>query len=101
MFFFAISLDSRDVRRHPDYDNALLIQLTLSNGAEFDQPYPKLRVSFSDLAGNVIAERLFQPEEYLSETLHGTLFPAKRPLLIELEVIDPGERAISYQFNFY
>ena len=98
----AIVVTQRDVRRHPKFKNALLIGLTVENQAPFEQPYPVLRVNFTDVGGNPVARRYFQPSEYLSMEL-GTdeLMPQQTPVLIRLEIADPGTDAISYQFDFF
>ena len=91
----------REVRDHPQVDDALLIHVTFANQAEFVQPYPVFAVSFSDVSGTAVAARRFRPDEYLSDTRNtaGGMQPGERAQLM-LEVVDPGERAVSFQFDF-
>jgi hypothetical protein len=58
-------------------------------------------VSFSDVSGTAVAARRFRPDEYLSDTRNtaGGMQPGERAQLM-LEVVDPGERAVSFQFDF-
>jgi predicted Zn finger-like uncharacterized protein len=96
-----VALLDRDVRRHPEIRDALLVNATLVNRAEFTQSYPVLSIRFSDLAGKPIAERRFRPTEYLGEDLNydDGMAPAA-PVHVVLEIEDPGEEAVSFQFDF-
>ena len=96
-----IELVNRDVRQHPSVEEALLVNATLSNQADFTQPYPVLEVSFSDPGGNPVALGRFRPREYVDDAsaIKSGMRPGK-PVLIMLEIQDPGESAVSYQFGF-
>lgn len=98
----ALEMVEHDIRAHPKVDNALLVSATFVNQADFEQPWPLFRVSFSDVSGTVVAVRDFQPQEYLlgGEISRPGLLPGE-PAQARLEIIDPGERAMSYQFDFY
>jgi predicted Zn finger-like uncharacterized protein len=96
-----IELVSRDVRQHPKVEEALLVNATLSNKADFTQPYPVLEVSFTDLGGNPVALRRFRPQEYVDDaSAIRSGMPPGEPVSIMLEIQDPGESAVSYQFGF-
>ena len=96
-----VALLDRDVRRHPDVKDALLVNATLVNRAEFTQSYPVLSIRFSDLAGKPIAERRFRPAEYLGADLdHDDGMAPAAPVHVVLEIEDPGEEAVSFQFDF-
>ena len=96
-----IELVDRDIRKHPRVSDGLLVNATIVNRASFAQPYPVLELRFSDLSGNTLAARRFPPDEYLDtpgETESG-LVP-ERPVHISLELLDPGDEAVSFQFEF-
>lgn len=96
-----IELLNRDVRKHPDADNALLVNATFSNKADFVQPYPVFEIRFSDLSGKAVAMRRFRPEEYLADAGRISAgLAVDRPVQVVLELQDPGERAVSFQFDF-
>jgi predicted Zn finger-like uncharacterized protein len=96
-----VALLDRDVRRHPEVRDALLVNATLVNRAAFTQSYPVLSIRFSDLAGKPIAERRFRPAEYLGEDLnHDEGMAPEAPVHVVLEIEDPGEEAVSFQFDF-
>ena len=96
-----VEMVEREVREHPNVGDALLVHATFVNRADFVQAYPVLQVSFSDVAGTPIAVRRFGPEQYLQEpvTADKGMAPGQQSLVM-LEVIDPGESAVSFQFDF-
>ncbi len=96
-----IELLERDVRDHPQVEDAVLINATFVNRADFAQPYPVFEVGFSDLAGTLVAQRRFEPREYLpeSDSFDAGLAPDE-PVKVRLEVLDPGRRAVSFKLEF-
>jgi len=96
-----IGIVERDVRQHPAVEDALLINVAIENRADFIQPYPLFEVSFTDSAGSPVAMRRFRPAEYLGEDidLESGLSP-QLPAQVVLEVLDPGDEAVSFQFGF-
>lgn len=89
------------VRSHPDQDNALLLEVTILNEAGFDQPYPAIALSFSNLNNDIVAQRVFQPEDYLGDSeLASQPLPAGQGRRIRLALRDPGKDAINYRIDF-
>lgn len=96
-----LSIIERDVRKHPAADSALLINAAFENLADFTQPYPVFEVSFIDIDGNPVAMRRFLPSEYLDADSDYTAgLPTHTPVQVVLEVQDPGDKAVSFQFSF-
>ena len=96
-----IELINRDVRKHPRVAGALLIYAILVNRAGFPQPYPVLDVTFSNTSGTPVAARRFNPAEYLGEQADIKAgMPVDITLEVVLEIEDPGEDAVSFQFEF-
>jgi len=78
------------VQAHNDVENALIVDVMLLNKAGFQQPFPDLLLSFSDMDDVVKASRRFKPEDYLGGELAGKkLMPSKQPIHITLEIKDP------------
>lgn len=98
----AFNILARDVRRHPDVEEALLITLTLANRAAFPVQPPVIEVRLTDLSDRPIALRRFRPEEYLpeGETLRRGVAPGSL-LPVAIEVEDPGRGALAFQFAFH
>ncbi|TNF92284.1 MAG: DUF3426 domain-containing protein [Gammaproteobacteria bacterium] len=96
-----LELLSRDVRSHPTRKNALLITATFINRAEVPQPFPQVELVLSGLTGETVAMRRFTPREYLKGNYHDKiLMPPGVPGSMVMEVIDPGDKSVSYRFDF-
>ena len=97
-----IEMISRNVYTHPNEKDALMISTTLVNHAAYPQPYPDVQIDFSNVRGELVASRRFIPEEYLqidNEQLH--LLQSGNPITFGLEIKDPGNEAITYEFSFH
>lgn len=95
-----IDLANRVVQSDPNHANALLINATLVNDADFPQPFPLLEIRFSDLNNRLVAGRRFRPTEYLpADTSVQAGMPPHQPVHITLEVVDPGKDAVGFQFD--
>lgn len=96
-----LRLASRDVRAHPSVPGALIISATLVNEAAFSQPYPVLEITLGDLQGREVAQRRFVPSVYLPDSVEVAqgMAPNSR-VQVSLEVVDPGESAVAFQFAF-
>ena len=91
----------RNVVSHPNAENALLITSTIKNNAEFVQAFPDMVLTFSDINQKVIAHRTFKPEEYLAKDVDIAQGMAPGiPIRITLEIVDPGEAAVNFEFDF-
>lgn len=89
------------VRPHPEYPNALAIDVILYNRAEFAQPFPVLRMTFNNTQGREVLSKRFRPDEYLGGELAGaTLMPPQTPVRVALDMLDPGPEAAGYQLDF-
>ncbi len=96
-----IKIASRDVRLHPKIKGALLISATIVNQASYSQPYPTILLKFTDLSGNTVAQRYFPPKDYLGQLNKPfALMPSKKPVQLNIEILDPGSDAINFQFFF-
>jgi len=96
-----IQLMSRNISQHPRVKTALLIKAAILNRANFAQRYPNIQITLSDLTGSTVAQRTFKPEEYLGSLYHPFLqMKSGKPVHIALEVLDPGNTAINFEFKF-
>lgn len=86
------------VRSHPTAANALMIDTILRNTAPYQQPFPDLVLTFSNLQGKTIASRRFTPAEYLGGEMAGKSneMPSNQPIHLSLEIADPGPDAVNY-----
>jgi len=96
-----IELADHLVQSHPRYQHSLLITATLINRADYVQPFPIVEVVMSDLQQKVVARRQFRPEQYLVGDTAEMGFTPNVEVPLMLEVVDPGENAVGFEFNFY
>lgn len=96
-----IRLLARDVRDHPQYEQALLVNATMVNGAPSAQPYPTIDLTLRDAVGNIMGARQFQPQEYLDESISiENGMPSERPIYVVMELGGGAAAAISFEFSF-
>ena len=97
----AIKLVNRDVREHPRYRNALLVNATIANRFNKVQPYPRIQLALFDTDGRFIAQRIFDPREYLDNSIDlGMGMTPNIPVHFVLEVIAPPISVESFEFRF-
>ncbi len=97
----AISSEDLLVRSHSEFANALSVNLVFRNTASFAQPFPALELRFTDADNELVAQRRFLPSEYLpAELADMQMMPPDAPVQIELEILDPGVRAVNYEVSF-
>lgn len=89
------------VRSHPRYAQALEVNLVFRNGAPEAQPFPALELGFHDTSNRMVANRLFQPAEYLPAELQTSEMPAQSSIQVTLELVDPGSDAVNYTLAFH
>ncbi len=89
------------VNSHPKFEHALSVDILFMNHASYEQPFPVLQLSFTDKRGQLVAQRQFQPVEYLAGEAAGmNMMPSLVPVHIALEIKDPGPAADNYQVSF-
>lgn len=96
-----LRLLARDVQAHPSVPGALLISATVHNDAVFDQPWPMVVVTLSDVDGKRLAMRRLRPVEYLGDgaaVARGLAAGSNAALVLEVE--DPGNKAVAFEIGF-
>jgi hypothetical protein len=88
------------VRSHPRYAQALEVNLVFRNDADAAQPFPAIELGFHDTGNRLVANRLFQPGEYLPAELRTSDMPAHSSIQVTLEMVDPGSDAVNYTLVF-
>lgn len=94
----SIELLQTSIAPHPKYQNALRIRATLVNRAAFRQAYPRMEVSLTSSAGQVIARRAFAPIQYSETPLEAALTPNVVATAL-LDVTTPGGKAVGYEIR--
>ncbi|HKR76442.1 MAG TPA: zinc-ribbon and DUF3426 domain-containing protein [Rhodanobacter sp.] len=96
-----LRLLASNVETHPNAAHALMISLSLRNEAAFAQPWPVVVVTLEDAQGHRLTMRRLLPTDYLDDPaiLDRGLAPGAATALL-LEVQDPGDQAVAYEFGF-
>lgn len=96
-----LRLLASNVETHPNATHALMISLSLRNEAAFAQPWPVVVVTLEDAQGRRLTMRRLLPADYLDDpaVLRRGLAPGATTALL-LEVQDPGDQAVAYEFGF-
>jgi len=89
------------VRTDPDNRTQLLVEAVIINRAAFEQPFPSIALTFSNLNGDVVAQSVFTPEEYVAgEGRELSTMPTETPVRIAISIRDPGRDAVNYNIAF-
>ena len=97
----ALKLLNRNIYSHPNVDDALMITASFVNQNPVAQDYPLLEITLLDTQGQIVAVRRFSPYDYLvNKSLSDKLMPPNQPIGARLEVLDPGNDVIAYEFQF-
>ncbi len=96
-----IELVARDVREHPQYVDALLVNATFANRGKAVVNFPVIELGVYDRNGGVIGLRRFQPTEYLDQSIDiaAGMSPG-RSVYVVLELARTAKVAESFEFNF-
>lgn len=97
----AFRVTSREVRRHPEDERALLVSTSFRNDARWPQAWPVLEVALHDIDGQALGLRRFQPVEYLGSPPATPLIAPGQSAVATLEILDPGQRAVAFTFDFH
>ncbi len=94
-----IRIAGRDIRRHPDIDDALIVNITIANHAPWVQAWPVIELGFFDLRNRPLAQRRFTAQEYLPPNLSiADGMPVQTPIRVRLDIVDPGPDAVNFSF---
>jgi hypothetical protein len=98
----SIELVSREMLSHPLRPRVLLLNATIVNRAPKAQPYPDVQVRLFGIDNTVISERRFRPTDYLTSTsaMRDGMTP-EAYLRFTLEMLDPGDKAVGFELEFF
>lgn len=89
------------VRTDPENRTHLLVDAVIINQADFEQPFPAIALTFANLNGDVVAQSIFTPSEYLAgEGQKLEIMPKDTPVRIAISIRDPGRDAVNYNIAF-
>ncbi|WP_018402880.1 DUF3426 domain-containing protein [Marinobacter gelidimuriae] len=97
------AIDSRKlvVKTNPANRSELVVDAVIINRAAFAQPFPAIVLTFADLNGQEVTQRVFSPVDYLADQgAQLREMPPQTPIRIAIAIQDPGQTAVSYNINF-
>ena len=93
-----LDLVETQVTPHPRYDKALRVRATMVNRANVAQPWPRLEVSLIDSRGQLLARRVYNPQEYQSRTQRADEGLAPHvAVTAQLDITGPGTQASGFE----
>lgn len=96
----AFHVTARELRPHPSAAGALLVTATFRNDAAYAQAWPVLQLSLANLDGDALGRRRFTAPEYLGSEPSDPWIGSGQSASVTLEVLDPGKRAVTFEFDF-
>lgn len=74
--------------------------MVFANQSKLPQAFPKLKLVLNELDGKPVAERLFDPIEYLPEWQEGMLMPIGNPFEVRLAIAKPSREIGGFTIEF-
>lgn len=97
----AFVLLARDVRPHPTLANTLHVTATFRNDARWPQPWPRLRLTLSDVDGRPVAARDFNAREYLGAAPTQNELASGQSATVAMDVREPAARSVAFDFELH
>lgn len=97
----AFRVTNREVRPHPTAPGVLLVTTSFRNDARWPQAWPLMEVALHDLDGQALGLRRFEPSEYLGSPPASAMIAPGQSAIATLEILDPGKRAVAFNFDFH
>ena len=76
---------------------AYLFEALFMNQATFPQHFPRVQLSLKSFTGEIFAQRIFYPHEYLQQKM--TFFNPNQPTAIKLSISAPNQPIGGYHFE--
>lgn len=99
------NLHAYDVRQwavlsDPTNPGTLKVRASITNRADFAQPYPLLKLVLEDRWGDQVRAREFEPAEYLAPTVAADrLLGPQQQANATIAIVDPGPDAEGFRFD--
>lgn len=97
----AFTVLQRDVRPHPATPGALRVTATFRNDARWPQPWPRLRLTLSDVDGRAVATRDFAASDYLGGTPAQAELGSGQSASIAMDIAEPARHSVAFDFELH
>lgn len=96
----ALIIIQQSIEADPSQADALTAQVSFKNHAKWPQPWPQIELALTDIHGQAVALRRFNPKEYLNIEQQSEI-KADQIVSVELALQETGSKAVGYQFKFH
>lgn len=96
----AIAVEQRDVRPLPGRPGVLRASATIRNDARWDQAWPPLTLTLSDVNGRALGARTFAPAQYLTTPPRDVTMASGESAAIQIDIVEPSPHAVAFHFRF-
>ena len=96
----AFAMVTRSVRPSPVHPGVLEITATFRNDAAREQAWPVLLLGLSDIHGQTVGARAFQPAEYRDQRTTGDTLSPGQTVTVLLDVVEPAPDTVAFSFDF-
>lgn len=97
----AFTVLAREVRPHPSTPGALRVSATFRNDARWPQPWPRLRLTLSDVDGNAVASRDFSALDYLGAAPAQAELHSGQSASIAMDIVEPETQSVAFDFELH
>jgi len=95
----AFTMLQRSVQPKVGTRGVLHVSASFRNDARWEQPWPTVLLTLSDMDGRQVGMRAFTPADYLGKGTKGAIAPGQSAT-IQLDVVEPAQQVVAFTFDF-
>lgn len=95
----AFTMLQRSVQPKAGSRGVLHVSASFRNDARWEQPWPTVMLTLSDMDGRQVGQRAFVPADYLGRGDAGRIAPGQSAT-IQLDVVEPAQQVVAFTFDF-
>ena len=95
----AFTMLQRSVQPKAGERGVLHVSASFRNDAHWEQPWPTVLLTLSDMDGRQVGQRAFVPADYRGNSDDGLIAPGQSAT-IQLDVVEPAQQVVAFTFDF-
>jgi hypothetical protein len=95
----AFTMLQRSVQPKAGTRGVLHVSASFRNDARWEQPWPTVLLTLSDMDGRQVGMRAFAPGDYLGKDARSAIAPGQSAT-IQLDVVEPAQQVVAFTFDF-
>lgn len=95
----AFTMLQRSVQPKAGTRGVLHVSASFRNDARWEQPWPTVLLTLSDMDGRQVGMRAFTPGDYLGKDAKGAIAPGQSAT-VQLDVVEPTQQVVAFTFDF-